>query len=235
MSGKDTRLRSPLRVFEKAIGGGLGQGNLGVVLSRPGVGKTAFLIGMSVDALLQGRRVLHITTEESVEKIRTFYDEIFNLMAENSQLENKMQQHVNLERNRYILAYNRKEFTLDKLRTSASFLRDSAHFQPDLVIMDGTPRFEQSETWEIEGVVDLARDLGAEVWTSSLTHRDDQLQDNRGLPAHISRFDALLSVIVYLDPMNDHVQVRILKDHDNPDPSPINMELNPRTLLLRWQ
>ena len=32
--------RSPLRVFERSIHGGLGRGNLGVVLSRAGMGKT---------------------------------------------------------------------------------------------------------------------------------------------------------------------------------------------------
>jgi archaellum biogenesis ATPase FlaH len=235
MPANDIRLRSPLRLFEKAIGGGLGQGNLGVVLSRPGVGKTAFLVGMSVDALLQGRKVLHISTEESVDKLRAFYDEIFNMMAENLQLENKMQQHLNLERNRHILAYSRKEFTLEKLRTSANFLRDSAHFDPDLLIMDGTPRFEQSEEWEIDGILDLAKEFSSEVWTSSLTHREGQQFDDRGVPEEVARFDDKLSAIVYLDPMHDHVQVRILKDHDNPKPSEINLKLNPRTLLLRWQ
>ena len=234
MSLKDIRLRSPLRVFEKAVEGGLGRGNLGVVLSRPGVGKTAFLIGMSVDALLQGRKVLHISTEESVEKLRAFYDQIFNAMAEKINLENKLQQHLNLERNRHILSYNRKEFSLDKLRTSAAFLSDSADFNPDMIIMDGTPRYEQSEDWEIEGILDMARELGAEIWTSALTHREGQSSDARGVPDAVSRFDDKLGLIINLEPRGDHVCVKILKDHDKAQPPEINMELNPRTLLLRW-
>ena len=68
MSGKEVMERSPLRVFERAIDGGLGRGNIGIVLSRPGVGKTGFLIGMALDALLQGRQVLHISTKETVER-----------------------------------------------------------------------------------------------------------------------------------------------------------------------
>ena len=64
--------RSPVRIFEKVIGGGLGAGNMGVVLSRRGVGKTGFLIGLAVDNLLQGKKVLYISTKESVDHISTF-------------------------------------------------------------------------------------------------------------------------------------------------------------------
>ena len=41
--------RSPLRLLEKGLHGGLGRGNLGVVLAGHGVGKTAFLVGLGLD------------------------------------------------------------------------------------------------------------------------------------------------------------------------------------------
>ncbi len=235
MPQKDYRFQSPLRVFEKAIEGGVGRGNIGVVLSRPGVGKTAFLVGVAVDALLQGRKVMHISTEESVEKLRAFYDEIFGLMVENSQLDNKLQRQLDLERNRQILVFNRKDFSLEKLEQSASFLREIAHFAPDVLIMDGTPRFEQTERWEVEGVRDLARKWNAEIWTASKTHREGQELDARGVPLEVTRYDDLLEVIIYLEPENDHVRVRILKDHDKAEAPEVKMELDPKTLLLRWR
>lgn len=235
MPTKDVRFRSPLRVFEKATDGGLGKGNLGVVLSRAGVGKTAFLVGVAVDALLQGRKVMHISTEESVEKLRAFYDEVFGLMAENLHLENRLQLHLDLERNRQILVYNRKSFTLEKLEETASFLRDIGHFSPDVVIMDGTPRFEHTERWEVEGVRKLAGDWGAEVWTSGQVHREGQEYDARGVPVEVSRYDDLVDVITLLEPQHTHVHVRILKDHDKSEAPDLNMELDPKTLLLRWQ
>ena len=55
MTEKNMIERSPIRIFDRAIGEGLGVGNVGVVLSRQGVGKTGFLIGLAVDQLLQGR------------------------------------------------------------------------------------------------------------------------------------------------------------------------------------
>lgn len=235
MPTKDVRFRSPLRVFEKATSGGLGRGRIGVVLSRRGVGKTALLVGMAVDALLQGRKVLHISTEEPVEKLRAFYYEIFQHICENQQLENRMELRLALERNRHILVYNRKSFSLDKLSQSVEFLREAAHFEPDMVIMDGTPRYEHCEDWEIDGVRDLARAWDAEIWTSSLTHRQESQLDARGVPAEVARFDDRIGLIIVLEPDGEHVRVRILKDHDRPEPPAVNIELDPRTLLLRWR
>ena len=39
--------KSPIRVFEESIDGGLGRGNLGVLASRHGVGKTACMANHS--------------------------------------------------------------------------------------------------------------------------------------------------------------------------------------------
>ncbi len=234
MTTKDMHFRSPLRVFEKATNGGLGAGNLGVVLSRAGVGKTAFLVGLAVDAIMHGKKVMHISTEESVEHLRDFYDEIFNVVAEKTKMENKMQEHLNLERRRHILVYNRKNFSLEKLEASAKFLKDVAHFEPSILIMDGTPRYEQSERWEVEGIKKLAQDWNAEVWTASQTHREGQEFDDRGIPAEVAAFDDLIDMAIHLEPMSDHVKVKVLKDHNNNAPE-LNMELDPKNLLLRWR
>ncbi len=235
MPTNDTQIRSPLRIFEKATDGGLGNGNLGVVLSRHGVGKTAFLVGMAVDALLRGRKVLHISTEEAVEHLRAFYFEVFQLICENQRLDNRLERRLDLERNRHILVYNRKTLSLDKLRQSADFLRDAVHFSPDVVIMDGTPRFDHSETWEIEGLCELAREWDAEIWTSSRLYREGQTCDERGVPSEVAQFDDQISVIIQLEPQDDHVRVRLLKDHDRTEIPELNMELDPKTLLLRWR
>lgn len=235
MPTNDTQIRSPLRIFEKATDGGLGAGNLGVVLSRHGVGKTAFMVGMAVDALLRGRKVMHISTEESVERLRAFYSQIFQLICDSQRLDNRLERRLDLERNRHILVYNRETFSLDKLRQSAEFLRENAHFAPDVVIMDGTPRFEHSEAWEIEGVHELAGTWNAEVWTSARLFREEQEQDERGVPREVARFDGQISVIILLDPRDDHVRVRLLKSHDCTEMPELNMELDPRTLMLRWR
>lgn len=235
MPGKDVTERSPLRVFERAIGGGLGRGNIGVVLSRPGVGKTGFLVGLALDALLQGHKVLHISTKEPVERLREFYDQIFRNLADDLELDNRVQRHLEMERHRHILVYNRKLFSLEKLQDSVAFLRDAAHFTPSLVIMDGTPRFEKSEAWEIEGLAGLAKKWDTEIWTSSHMHREDQEINAVGIPVDVARYEQWLPIILKLEPTADHIRLRILRDRGRTDIADLQMELDPATMLLRWR
>ena len=61
MYRKEVNERSPLRVFERSIQGGLGKGNVGVVMSRAGAGKTAFLVDIALDDLMQAVSDTHRT------------------------------------------------------------------------------------------------------------------------------------------------------------------------------
>jgi KaiC/GvpD/RAD55 family RecA-like ATPase len=235
MTPKDVLDRSPVRVFERAISGGLGRGNVGIVLSRHGVGKTSFLISLALDRLIGSRNVLHISTKETVESLRGFYDEIYHALIEQLALEPDPARQLEAERHRHLLVYNRDCFTLEKLENSVAFLKDAAGFAPDLVIMDGTPRFEHTEEWEMQGVQRLARDWDAEIWTSAHTHREGQETDARGVPLEVARYDAYLQVMVALEPLADHVRVRIVKDHGEPTVANVHLELDPNSRLLQWR
>ena len=61
MYRKFLNARSPLRLLEKGLHGGLGPGNLGIVIGGPGVGKASFLVGVALDELLRSGRVLHVS------------------------------------------------------------------------------------------------------------------------------------------------------------------------------
>jgi hypothetical protein len=235
MMEKSTTDRSPVRVFERAIGGGLGAGNLGVVMSRPGDGKTAFLIGLAVDHLLQGRKVLYISTKESVEHISDFFEQIFHATAESLGLADVARRQLLMERNRHIHVYNPETFSLEKLVRAVGFLDDAMGFIPDMVIMDGTPRFATSEAWELEGLRKVAIGWAAEVWTCANTHREGQESDERGVPLDVARFESELAVIVNLVADHDQIKVHIVKEHDNPAIAQVQLEVDPKTMLLRWR
>ena len=49
--------KSPIRVLDKTIHGGLGAGNLGAFTARKGVGKTASLVHVATDKMLRGEKV----------------------------------------------------------------------------------------------------------------------------------------------------------------------------------
>ena len=60
MYRKFVNARSPLRLLEKGLQGGLGIGNIGVLVAGHGVGKTPFLVGVALDELLRQGTVLHV-------------------------------------------------------------------------------------------------------------------------------------------------------------------------------
>ena len=234
MQEKQMNQRSPMRVFERSIHGGLGKGNLGVVMSRAGVGKTAFLVDMSIDQLMRERKVLHINIDDPVEKVREFYDEIFNDFARSMRLEEKAQTHLSVERHRLIQTYARDSFSMDKVKEGIRLAHEHMLFDPEIIILDGYPSFSRATEAQIEELKQLAENYQCELWIAARARREDA-RNEKGVPEKVARFDQYLSVIVELEPQSDHVRLNLLKDHDNADVAEVFLELDPNTLLLRWE
>lgn len=229
---KEMHARSPLRVFEKSIHGGLGKGNLGVVMSPAGIGKTAFLIDVALDDLLQEHQVLHVTLEDSVERVRDFYGTLFQELCKTTQPDDLGRAHLQVERLRMIHAYRGGKLSLDKLRRNVEFLQDHAHFEPELLILDGV-NFRSTSNQELGGLKELAGKMSAEVWLSVQTHRDRPPRDPRGIDEQVIRFDEFISVMVLLHPEEEgSVTIQLLKDHENENLADLKMRLDPTTLLL---
>ena len=235
MYRKEVNKRSPMRVFERSIHGGLGPGNIGVVMARHGVGKTAFLVGLALDDLMRDRKVLHIDTEDPAERVREFYEEVFHELAASSGLADKMTTHLQIERNRMIHTYVGSTFALDRVRGALGYMREHMGFVPSAIILDGHPNWEDATEEDLIELKKLAGDVGCELWISAYTHREGQEKDERGVPTEVAKFDAYLSVMLELRTEGNHVRLQLLKDHDNPNISDLHIELEPNTLLLAWR
>jgi KaiC/GvpD/RAD55 family RecA-like ATPase len=232
MYTKEINERSPLRVFEKSIHGGLGKGNLGVAMSRAGVGKTAFLIGIALDDLMRGRKVLHVSCKgETLEHVREFYDEIFEELRRTMHMEDARETHMLVERSRKIHIYRGVDFSVKKLDRDTRFYKDHVEFQPEVVILDGFDFVGAQET-AMAALKEYARTHNVELWLSALTHRDEPVTNSQGIPNPVARFEAWISVIVNLEPQRKDVCLRLIKDHENPDVEDLHLHLDPRTLLL---
>ena len=178
MYQKEVNRRSPLRVFERSIHGGLGPGNIGLVMSRAGVGKTAFLIGVALDDLMRGRKVLHVNTEDTAEKVREFYDEVFHDLAEANELSDKNAVHLTVERNRMIHTFLGDTFSMERLQGALGYMREFMDFAPAAVILDGYPKWDTATDEQMEELKELAGKLKCELWLSSLIHRDGEEVDD---------------------------------------------------------
>jgi KaiC/GvpD/RAD55 family RecA-like ATPase len=129
--------RSPLRIMEKSTRGGVEAGNLGIIASPRGVGKTACLVHIATDKLLQGKHVVHLSFAGKTDHIIDWYEAIFKEIATKRELDAAVEIHDELVKNRVILNYSQHDVSIDHIEKSIEALIGEGHFAADLLVIDG--------------------------------------------------------------------------------------------------
>ena len=226
MKRKYLNARSPLRLLEKGLHGGLGPGNVGVVLAGHGVGKTSFLVGVALDELLRGGRVLHVCVDHTLSHVRAHYDTVFEDLASTTHLEDEAVTHAEVDRLRSIRVIPPNQLSASKLRDAVK-LEVDAGARPALIVLEGVDCSVLAAS-DVGDLKALAEELAAEIWLSA----DSSTEGVREVPASIAAFGDRISVILGLEPENGTVKLRALKDHENTDLENLHVALDPHTLLL---
>ena len=205
--------RSPLRLLEKGLHGGLGRGNLGLVLASPGIGKTSFLVGVALD--------------HNVQHVRDYYDTVFADLAASAHLdESPSAVRAEMDKLRRIRVYPHGAFDAKRLREALA-LESELGAQPELVVVDGLDVTHRTPA-ELEEWAAAARDASVEVWLTANV-ADERIAE---LPAALRPLERCFGVILAMEPAADAVALRALKEHDNPDVAALHVALDPKTLLL---
>jgi hypothetical protein len=215
-----------LRLLERGLHGGLGKGNIGLVLAGPGVGKTSFLVGVALDDLMRGACVLHVTLDQSVAHTRAYYDTVFDDLASSTHLEDTARVHAEVDRLRSIRAYSAAGFGSGKLREAVKF-EEEIGSRPGLVIVEGFD-VGAAARQEMLDMKAMAEEIQAELWLS-VACPGEQVS---GIPAEILELGDAISVILALEPEPQSVALRALKEHENPNLEALRVALDPKTLLL---
>jgi len=180
---------------------------------------------------MRGRPVLHVSLEHDADKVRAFYDEIFQDLAHERAMEDVWKVRLETERNRRIHCYRDDTFSVDKLREALEFMREHGDFRPVAVMIDGFA-FEKSTPEELTQLHELAGKAEAEIWMTAVTHRE-AVMDEHGVPEPVAHIQDDLDVILCMAHDMKAVHLSLLKDHDNPDVSDLKLALDPTTLLLQ--
>ena len=227
---KDFISVSPFKILEKSSQKGLGPGNLGVLIARAGVGKTACLIHIAFDKIFRQKKLVHISLEEGAEKVRSYYNVMYSELVKALKIPDESEMAFLIDHNRMILAYRNQSFELDRLRVNLKNLEENMGFKADTIIVDGL-NFEKAERELLEGFKKIAADLGVEIWFSALSHRHIEEINERGIPYPCHRVDDLFSLILQLLPEPSGVFLKMLKDHDSPVVTDAHVQLDPNTFL----
>ncbi len=223
--------RSPLRILEKAIHGGLKDGNIGVLASQKGVGKTACLVHISTDKLFQNKPVIHVSYASRVDYIITWYEDIFKEIAKKRQLESAVEVHDEIIRNRVIMNFKQDAAHTDQVLKTVGAMIECADFAADTIMVDGYD-FRKSTMEDLEKFKNFAEKMGLRIWFSASLKGEDPLYDEAGLPNELKKYLSHIDVLITLEYLDEHVHLNLVKDYDNPPPGDLKIKLDPKTLLI---
>tara|TARA_Y100000034_G_C6905529_1_gene420022 strand:- start:1599 stop:2903 length:1305 start_codon:yes stop_codon:yes gene_type:complete len=174
--------------LNRVLEGGLSAKELAMVVAPPGVGKSLFLVNQSVEALMEGRKVLYLSLEMSEDKIAQRFDSVMTLVP---QTQLKTQQNVLYERieqfcGRYpssqlvIKQFPTGQATVNSVRALLVQLKNYEDFEPDLIVIDylelmRPSREGMAEYQAQQRISEEFRGLAVEndclVWTATQTNR----------------------------------------------------------------
>lgn len=235
MYRKEVNQKSPIRILEESIHGGLGRGNLGVVMARAGVGKTACLVQIGLDDLLRERYVLHVALDQTVEHVQSWYDAIFEDLVIHLDLEDVDEALETINRHRMIMSFTDHDLWPERLEKTVAMFREVMDQRPATILVDGYPWTSHSTAENaamIGSFKTYAKLLDAELWMSAQTHRGLTGDHPTRLVPPCSEFEELIDVAIFLEPHGEDVAVRLLKDHESAEPSSTQLHLHPDTLRL---
>jgi broad-specificity NMP kinase len=223
--------RSPVRLFEKSIHGGLKAGEIGIIAAPSGIGKTSVMVQIALDKLLQGKKVIHISYTKHNDYVLAWYEDIFDEFVKKKNLENLEEVKNGLVKNRVLLKFSQEGITGEQIYRSLRALIHDGGFDADALIIDGF-FFSPEEDGCLTKVRQLAQELSLTVWYSC-TVKDLSTYDKRGIPSFL--YDALpnIDVIIVLEPKPDHIDLKVTKDRDQYNPEQMAIKLDPKTLLIQ--
>lgn len=230
MLKKDLILRNPLRVMGYENDDILNAGEFGAVLARAGVGKTAFLVQLSLNALLREKNVLHISLEDPVNKVSLWYQEVFNLIAEQYKVDQISQLWESLLPHRFIMTFKVGGFSIPKLEERLSDLMEQNIFLPQMMIVDGFP-FDENVSDSLTEFKNLIKSHQMPAWFTMRTHRHEDPGPG-GFPMRLSQVSDLFEIAIQLLPDGKEIHVKAVKGAES-FPEHLDLRLDPSTMLIK--
>ncbi len=220
---------SALRIFEKSAHNGVQKGEIGLVCSLHGVGKTAYLVHLSVDTLLQKKHVIHVSLGDSVEHIATWYKNTCVSLSENTSMANEM--HDELTKNRVIVNLSQRTDPVH-IFTTMHALMSKGNFDVDVIVIDNYDLQLQSSDMFLSSLRSFAIEANVAVWLSSSFNRED-LRDEKNIPDFVTSRIPLFEVALLLESQGDSVHLNLLKEHDEYPDDPLKLSLDGKSLLIK--
>ena len=207
---------------------------MGLVMARAGVGKTALLVQIAMDSLLNDKQVVHVSVGQSLDKTKLWYDDMFKDIAESCKLDKAGEIHDTIMRNRMIITFNESAFSLAKLEERLHDLVQQNVIKPKCMVVDGFD-FGKTDRAVLVGMREMAKTMDLQIWFSAVC---DEGTDNLGAaaaPAPCTGMEDLFNTVVLLQPVpkSDCLDLKVLKGSAAVSKCGKLLKLDPITFMIR--
>jgi replicative DNA helicase len=194
---KINRLACPTGIEEiderTVLNGGLGKGELGVIVANTGVGKSHMLVQLGAHALRLGKNVVHYTFELTETAVGIRYDSNLTNIASNEIQDSKqevLEKYKEMELGRLIIKeYPTGAATVGTIRSHLEKLALRG-FVPHVLLIDYADIMRSTREYDAlrlelkliyEELRNLAMERAIPIWTASQANRDSSNSDVVGL------------------------------------------------------
>lgn len=194
---KINRLACPTGIEEiderTVLNGGLGKGELGVIVANTGVGKSHMLVQLGAHALRLGKNVVHYTLELTETAVGIRYDSNLMNIASNEIQDSKqevIERYKEMELGKLIIKeYPTGGATVGTIRSHLEKLALRG-FVPNVLLIDYADIMRSTREYDAlrlelkliyEELRNLAMERGIPIWTASQANRDSSNSDVVGL------------------------------------------------------
>ncbi|GAB6908935.1 conserved hypothetical protein [Desulfosarcina cetonica] len=230
MLKNDLILRNPLRLMGRENESILPEGGFGAVLARAGVGKTALIVQVALNTMLQQKNVLHVSLNDPVEKVNLWYQEVLNGLAHQYHVRQIKELWESIQMNRFIMTFKVEGFSVPKLEERVKDLTEQQIFNPHMVIIDGLP-FDDSLKTPLADLKTFSVKDRLHLWFTVTTHRHEAPGES-GLPIQLEPVADLFDTVIQLQPDEKKIHIRCLKGGMGDDPANPHL-LDPSTMLIQ--
>ena len=221
--------QNPLRVLNM----GRENNQMGLVMARAGLGKTALLVQIALDAILRGKRVIHVSVGESIDKTRKWYDDILQSILQEHSVTRPHELMDMVARHRMIMTFKVAAFSRSRLEERLNDLILQDIFRPNVLIVDGFD-FDGTSREALDDIKDLMDNMNMQAWFSAICHRGDQRVSPAGVPAPCHEIDDLFDMIILLKPEKDAtIQLDIIRNYGEVVEGGTGLRLDPTTMMVK--
>ena len=209
--------RSPVRFLEKSVNGGLAAGEIGVLTSKKGLGKTSVLVQIGLDMLLQEKAVVHVSFNQHSDNVITWYEDIFNETAKKKNLADADEVKNSVIRNRVILNFSPDTVSAERIINTLKALAQGGIVASCLIIDGLDLKLLKSEDYK--ALKTYGKEANLVIWFSYNVDNDDAYANDD------------VDCVIHLAQKPDTIQMMVLKSHGTAaDIS--SLKLDSKTLLM---